>query len=71
MNKEKMNMIKVTQEHKMRMIKRFFCWIGWHSYLVGYDDIHPRGLDPLKFLRFATCKWCGFMGQIDSQGNLF
>ena len=52
------------------MIKRFFCWIGWHS-IGGYDDVHKSPDDPLHFLIFAKCRWCGYEGQIDSQGNLF
>ncbi len=55
----------------MEIIKRLFCWIGWHSYPVGYDNLHHDPDDPLQFLLFAKCKWCGYEGQIDSQGNLF
>lgn len=49
----------------MKYIKRFFCWLGWHSFnnykITGFDgcSIH------------AQCRWCGFKGMIDSQGNLF
>ena len=45
--------------------KRFACWIGWHSHsrfiVNGFDgcSIH------------ATCRWCGYKGMIDGQGNLF
>ena len=53
----------------MDLIKRFFCWIGWHSWT--YDSVHKDPRDPLGFLTFAKCKWCGYEGQIDSQGNLF
>ena len=45
------------------MLKRFFCRIGWHS--VGAYD----GFDGCSAL--ATCRWCGYRGMIDSQGNLF
>ena len=55
----------------MRWIKAFFCWIGWHSALLGFENVHHKKDDPLKFLVFAKCKWCGYEGQIDSQGNLF
>jgi hypothetical protein len=54
----------------MKHLKRFCCWIGWHSF-GGYDDVHHSDMDPLKFLVFAKCRWCGFEGQVDSQGNLF
>lgn len=50
----------------MRYLKKFFCWMGWHSYFVGYDD---TGFDGASV--HAKCKWCEFEGMIDSQGNLF
>lgn len=54
----------------MNVIKRFFCWIEWHSFPVGFRTWKdPR--DPNHFLIFAQCKWCGDKGQLDSQGNLF
>lgn len=52
-------------------IKKFFCWMHWHSYFVGYDDIEYIKNDPLQFQRCAKCKWCNFKGMVDSQGNLF
>jgi len=55
----------------MKYIKKFFCYMTWHSYFVGYGDVRKSKSDPLQFLTFAKCKWCGFEGQIDSQGNLF
>ena len=48
--------------------KRFCCWIGWHG---PRTDKHHAVDDPLHFLVYAKCKWCGYEGQIDSQGNLF
>ncbi|MCK5563660.1 MAG: hypothetical protein KAJ07_00300 [Planctomycetes bacterium] len=42
---------------------------AWHSH--GYNHVHKSPKDPLSFLVFAQCKWCGYKGQIDSQGNLF
>lgn len=55
----------------MRYLKRFCCWIGWHSQFVGFDNVHKSEKDLLGFLIFARCQWCGYEGQIDSQGNLF
>ena len=54
-----------------KYFKKFCCWIGWHSYFVGYDDIKYSPNDPLMFQQYAKCKWCSFEGMIDSQGNLF
>ncbi len=50
--------------------QKFACKIGWHSY-PNFGHIHHAENDPLKFLTFAKCLWCGYEGQIDSQGNLF
>jgi hypothetical protein len=47
-------------------LKRFFCWAGWHSW--SYESC---GSDPTGFLTYAKCRWCGYEGQVDSQGNLF
>ena len=48
------------------MLKRFFCWIGWHSWPVGFESAVFDGCSV-----HARCKWCGYKGMIDSQGNLF
>jgi len=53
----------------MKWIKKMFCKIGWHKIDKNSRHNHPH--DPLKFLVFAKCKWCGYEGQVDSQGNLF
>lgn len=54
----------------LNFIKKIFCELGWHSFPVGFETwIDPK--DPLKFLEHGKCKWCGFVGLIDSQGNLF
>ena len=47
-------------------MKKFFCWIGWHSILIGFNYSNYDG-----YIQHAKCKWCGFEGMIDSQGNLF
>jgi len=47
-------------------IKKFLCGIGWHSIFVGFD---MTGFDGATV--HAKCKWCGYIGMIDSQGNLF
>ena len=52
-------------------LKKLLCKIGWHSIFVGFENPHHAEDDPLQFLVFAKCKWCGYEGQIDSQGNLF
>jgi len=49
-----------------RVIKRFFCWLGWHSWIGGYELLYHDGCST-----HARCKWCGYEGMIDSQGNLF
>lgn len=47
------------------MIKQFLCYIGWHS-LWGFDFTSNDGAS-----QHAQCRWCGYEGMIDSQGNLF
>ena len=46
---------------------RLFCSIGWHKK----GEIVKAPDDPHQFLNFSQCQWCGFKGQVDSQGNLF
>ena len=46
--------------------KRFACKIGWHSITSGFEDMYHDGCS-----QHARCKWCGYEGMIDSQGNLF
>jgi hypothetical protein len=49
------------------LLKRFFCWMGWHS-CIGAGFI-TTGFDGCSV--HAKCRWCGYEGMIDSQGNLF
>lgn len=54
----------------MKIIKRLFCKIGWHSFPVGYDLV--EGSDGYyDITKKYKCKWCGYVGMLDSQGNLF
>jgi len=48
------------------MLKRLFCRIGWHSFPSGFERTSFDGCST-----HARCKWCGYKGMIDSQGNLF
>lgn len=48
----------------MNKIKKFLCWLGWHSF--GYNYISTDGVNTK-----AQCKWCKGVGLVDSQGNLF
>ncbi len=46
------------------ILKKFLCKIAWHSFsyeLLDYDGASQH----------AKCKWCGYVGMVDSQGNLF
>lgn len=58
--------IYVLFANHSKKLQRFYCRIGWHchqkDYIYDYFDgasIH------------CTCKWCGYKGMVDSQGNLF
>lgn len=46
--------------------RRFCCWIGWHSFWIGFHYTFFDGAG-----QHARCRWCGYEGIIDSQGNLF
>ncbi len=46
----------------MTWLSRFLCAIGWHK-------IEYTGWDGCSFR--ARCTRCGFVGLVDSQGNLF
>lgn len=56
----------------MKWLKKLFCRIGWHSYIVGYELVEVPE-DPLHsgICNKYQCKWCGCVGLKDSQGNLF
>jgi hypothetical protein len=47
-----------------RLAKIYLCRRGWHSR--NYDLSSHDGCS-----QHARCKWCGYEGMIDSQGNLF
>lgn len=49
-----------------KKLKIFFCKIGWHSFIGGFET---TGFDGCSV--HAKCTWCGYEGMIDSQGNLF
>ena len=51
----------------MNIIKRVFCKFGWHSF--GYELVEKDGLHGIA--NKYRCKWCGYIGMVDSQGNLF
>lgn len=46
------------------MIRKLLCKLGWHS--CTYVRLYNDGCS-----EHAKCKWCGYEGMIDSQGNLF
>ena len=46
------------------MIRKLLCKLGWHSWT--YAHLYNDGCS-----EHAKCKWCGYEGMIDSQGNLF
>jgi len=52
------------------VIKKLLCKIGWHSF--SYDLVEVPN-DPLHtgYCNKYKCKWCGYIGMVDSQGNLF
>ncbi len=60
-----------TKAKKRNLYQRFACWIGWHSHSFfrrdgGFESVSFDGASV-----HARCRWCGYEGMIDSQGNLF
>lgn len=45
--------------------RKIACKIGWHSY-PSFTTTEFDGCS-----MHAKCKWCGYTGMIDGQGNLF
>ena len=55
----------------LKLYRKFACWIGWHSF--GDYELVESPEDPLNthICDKYKCKWCGYTGMVDSQGNLF
>ena len=53
-----------------KKIKKLFCKIGWHSFSYDLVEIPEDPLNTGIRNRYK-CKWCGGIGLVDSQGNLF
>lgn len=47
-------------------LQKFYCRIGWHCHFEDYIYEYNDGCSD-----HCRCKWCGYKGMIDSQGNLF
>ena len=50
----------------IKPLKKFFCKIGWHCHQKDYIT---EGFDGVSM--HCKCKWYGYKGMVDSQGNLF
>ena len=53
----------------MDFIKKFLCKIGWHSPSSKYQLVKNDGFN--GYANQYKCPWCGYIGMVDSQGNLF
>lgn len=47
----------------MKWLKQLVCKIGWHG------PLDMGAFDGASF--HAKCKWCGYVGMLDSNGDLF
>jgi hypothetical protein len=47
----------------MDVLRRLACWIGWHQ--IG----NVSHFDGVSF--HAKCRHCGYVGMVDSNGELF
>lgn len=50
---------------RLMFVRKTRCRIGWHSA----PNLDVTGFDGASI--HARCRWCGYEGMIDSQGNLF
>lgn len=50
----------------IKPLQKLYCKMGWHCHMKDY--IYD-GFDGAS--THCTCKWCGYKGMVDSQGNLF
>ena len=50
----------------IKPLQKFFCKIGWHCHQKDYITESFDGAS-----MHCKCKWCGYKGMVDSQGNLF
>ena len=50
----------------IKPLQKFYCKIGWHCHSKDYQFDYSDGAST-----HCTCKWCGYHGMVDSQGNLF
>ena len=49
-----------------KFLQKIFCKIGWHCHSKDYIFEYNDGAS-----NHCKCKWCGYNGMVDSQGNLF
>ena len=49
-----------------KLLQKHYCKIGWHCHMKDYEQISFDGVS-----MHCKCKWCGYEGMVDSQGNLF
>lgn len=47
-------------------LQKLYCKIGWHCHMKDYIYESFDGTS-----EHCKCKWCGYNGMVDSQGNLF
>lgn len=50
----------------VKPLQKIYCKIGWHCHMKDYEPISFDGASV-----HCKCKWCGYKGIVDSQGNLF
>ena len=50
----------------LEFLQKYYCKIGWHCHIRDYQYDYNDGTS-----NHCTCKWCGYKGMVDSQGNLF
>lgn len=60
-------MILYPFANHIKPIQKFYCKvIEWHCHSEDYEFISANAVNT-----HCRCKWCGYEGMVDSQGNLF
>ena len=58
--------IGYTIANHVKPLQKIYCKRGWHCHMKDYET---TGFDGASL--HCRCKWCGYEGLVDSQGNLF
>lgn len=62
---------------RIRFLRKFYCKIGWHCHSHQYQVVFKHyttyygGIPEIHTRCRYRCIWCGYEGDVDSQGTLY